>query len=142
MAEDIETVIAAFTARLDRLEEVARDAGKRAMEWRSDGHGVQGGPFDPPDLEYDISERGRHTIVYDEGWPEAAEAIHMALHDPRSVLADIAAKRKILADYREAEELRDRWLAEELPSTGDPFVRVRVLEGVIRTLAGAVEEES
>jgi hypothetical protein len=36
-------------------------------------------------------------VIYDEGGHDAADAAHIALNDPASVLADIAAKRQILA---------------------------------------------
>jgi len=38
-------------------------------------------------------------VIYDEGGHNEHQAAHIALHDPAAVLADIAAKRAILAEH-------------------------------------------
>lgn len=95
----IETDLSRLTAGLDRDAEIARAAGERATEWRSDGKGVAGGPFTPADPEWEITEQGTHTIVYDEGWPLATEALHIAAQDPRTTLLRVEAIRKVLARH-------------------------------------------
>ncbi|MBM4482260.1 hypothetical protein GS443_02760 [Rhodococcus hoagii] len=80
-------------ARLDEDDQMAREAGKRATDWRSDGVGGGGEPITWDDEGGWI---GEHTIVYSEGWPEGGEALHIARHDPARVLREVAAKRRIL----------------------------------------------
>lgn len=87
--------LARLRAGLDRDEALANAAAERAAEWRSDGSGVEGGPFDPGDPEWGIPWSGEHTIVYDEGWPKPAEAIHIAQHDPARVLRQVKRLRAI-----------------------------------------------
>ncbi|MEV0247941.1 DUF6221 family protein [Nocardia sp. NPDC050712] len=93
-----EDVLARLRAGLDADERIARAAAGRAAEWRSDGKGVEGGPFTPADPEWGILEAGEHTIVYDEGWPLAAEALHIAAFDPARVLGQVEAIRKLIAE--------------------------------------------
>lgn len=94
--------------RLTEDEEAARAAGERALEWRSDGAGVAGGPFDPrpdwidTDDQWSVWDSAKHTIVYDEGWPEKAEALHIARHDPERVLRQCAMIRAMLRRADEA----------------------------------------
>lgn len=47
---------------------------------------------------------GQDITIYDEGGHSAEQARHIARHDPRSVLADIAAKRAVLELYRPVAE--------------------------------------
>jgi hypothetical protein len=64
-------------ARYDEIEEVAREA--TAHHWRLTG------PLDAEELG-------------DAWWMAGPDKRHMELHDPATVLADIAAKRKIVED--------------------------------------------
>ncbi|MGW7398105.1 DUF6221 family protein [Streptomyces cyaneofuscatus] len=43
-----------------------------------------------------VDERDR-TVVYDEGYPTNSQSVHIALHDPESVLRRCAADRKLIA---------------------------------------------
>lgn len=125
-----ETDLARLTAGLDRDAEIARAAGERATEWRSDGKGVAGGPFTPADPEWEITEQGTHTIVYDEGWPLAPEALHIATFDPARVLSRVEALRMVM---------------EVLTAGGcswcDDDAR-KDFEPVLRALAAIYEEQS
>lgn len=126
--------LARLRAGLDRDEALARAAAERAAEWRSDGRGVEGGPFEPGDPEWAIPECGEHTIVYDEGWPKPAEAIHIAAFDPARVLRQVAAIREVVAEcetliHRAALASEDSPAAEAIlealadiypTETGDP----------------------
>lgn len=48
-------------------------------------------------VDGEIRDEDGQIVVYDEGAPVLAEAEHIALHDPCSVLADVAAVRAVLA---------------------------------------------
>jgi hypothetical protein len=51
-----------------------------------------------------------HLVVCDQGEIRTVDAMHIARHDPASVLADVAAKRSILAAYDQARSIyRDRY---------------------------------
>jgi len=81
-------------ARLDEDEAVARAAG--GLAWSTLEH---------PIWEGRIEDSRGEVIVYDEGAPTAVQAAHIARHDPARVLADVAAKRKIVALARREEYL-------------------------------------
>ena len=53
---------------------------------------------------------GAHGPVYfhDGGIPTAEQDAHIARHDPARVLAEVAAKRAILAEFEEARGLHSR----------------------------------
>ncbi|MCC3333569.1 DUF6221 family protein [Nocardia abscessus] len=104
-----DTPLSRLRAGLDRDEQLARAAAERAAEWRSDGKGVAGGPFTPADPEWGMEESGTHTIVYDEGWPLASEAHHIARQCPQATLDRVEAIREVIADYQ-----------RRLPSDDDP----------------------
>ncbi len=101
----IDTTLARLTAGLDEDDAIARAAGERSTEWRSDGKGVDGGPFTPADPEWGITESGEHTIVYDEGWPLAPEALHIARQDPKATVLRVEAIRKVIDWKRVHDEL-------------------------------------
>lgn len=88
-------IVEFLRARLDEDDQMAREAGKRATDWRSDGHGVGGGG-EPIAWDGEGGWTGEHTIVYDEGWPEGGEALHIARHDPARALREVEAKRRII----------------------------------------------
>jgi hypothetical protein len=52
-------------------------------------------------------------VIYDEGGHDAADAAHIALNDPASVLADIKAQRKILELADKADQI-ERALCDEV----------------------------
>lgn len=94
MTDGIETFIA---ARLDEDEATANAVGdERERTWTAETDGQL-------DAGYVQNGLGT-TIVYDEGRPRAAEAAHIARHDPARVLRDITAKRAMLADLVRAAE--------------------------------------
>ena len=101
-------IVEFLEARIAEDEAVAQDAGARAVEWRSSNGNVAGGgkPYvddwseDEPSTRFD----GEVTIVYDEGWPEDVEAAHIARHDPARILREVAAKRAVITQSREADE--------------------------------------
>jgi Family of unknown function (DUF6221) len=104
-------------ARWDEREAAARATGDgKARTWsaESDIH---------PDAWRVIDGHGE-VIVYDEGAPSEAEAAHIALNDPAAVLADIDAKRKLLASITEdrAESLKGD------PVYIDPYAADRYLK--------------
>lgn len=93
------TITEFLEARIAEDEALAREAGKRSLEWRSFGRSVYGGTIYEPNIaDGDESDDGYGSIhiVYDEGSPDQAEAAHIARHDPARVLAECAAKRAIL----------------------------------------------
>lgn len=96
----IDDVLARLTVGLDRDEAIARAAAERSAEWHSGGNGVSGGPFESADPEWGITESGKHAIVYDEGWPLAPEAIHIARQDPKATLDRVEAIRKVIAEHK------------------------------------------
>lgn len=78
--------------RLDEDEEAAMAASSR-VPWKMRDH----------ESDYwMITGTDGAVVVYDEGVPSEAEAHHIARHDPSRVLADVAAKRAILAEHRPA----------------------------------------
>lgn len=70
-----------------------------------------------------VEDADGFVVVYDEGSPSAQQAAHIARHDPASVLADVAAKRRIV-DFCE-------WLFQ---TPSDPSARVVALK-VLREMA-------
>jgi hypothetical protein len=81
-------------ARLDEDEAAARAAADTGDgRWTRDDP-----PWSTPGRINDGS-RDR-VIVYNEGAPDADEAAHIARHDPARVLAEVEAKRRVLARHR------------------------------------------
>lgn len=91
-------LVAFLIARLDEDERIALDAGEddTARSWtgRSNGYEDSGHVFDGHGT----------TVVYDEGRPNTAEAVHIGRHDPARVLRGVEAKRAIVASL--AKDLR------------------------------------
>lgn len=81
-------------AQLDEDERVALAARKGASGW--DGDGVW--TTDDRDSAGQCRIEGDVITIYDEGGHTEAHAKHIALWDPARVLADIDAKRRILAE--------------------------------------------
>jgi Family of unknown function (DUF6221) len=67
-------------------------AAREGSEWKQD---------DPQRYPGQISSLGG-MVVYDEGAPDEHQAAHIAIHDPRDVIADCDAKLEILAEYETA----------------------------------------
>jgi hypothetical protein len=80
-------------ARLDEREAAAKAAG--GDTWVAE-------PRTPG--SYAVACDGE-PVVYDEGAPTEEQAAHIALNDPVFVLADVAAKRRILSRHRRYGEV-------------------------------------
>ena len=85
-------------ARITEDEATAQTAAGRSGDWHSDEGGVLGGQMHEPYYDGD-KPSAEFTIVYDEGWPLASEAVHIARHDPARVLRQCAALRLILTEH-------------------------------------------
>lgn len=125
---DIEVVITGWSARLDEQERIARAIDNKQFDsgWAMEkGSVFVGGPG--------WAIRPHVGCVYET---EAAE--HIVANGPDVVLADIAAKRKVIADYRVLMDSFESQPDEEsaLISEGER----NALEGVIRTIAGTTTD--
>jgi len=123
-----ESVVAEWTARLDRMEQVARATRQVSLSWRN---------FDDDNELRDSVNAG--TVAFVPG-PQDRE--HISLNDPQAVLGRVAADRKILDQYRQAERDIQADVQNMRDTLGDlvyyHMAQKFVLEKVIRTLAGAV----
>ncbi|MFI7408745.1 DUF6221 family protein [Streptomyces sp. NPDC049627] len=128
----IDDLVVFLRARLDEDEEIARKATARqpgGETWMYDGTGVRAGS----DLKV--------------AWPQVPViAEHIARHDPARVLAEIDAKRQVIAPYavalEERESVRAR-MRKVLDSDQDEFMRLHRQESELietaRVLAPAVQ---
>lgn len=102
--------IAAFVeARLADDERIAQEATEGVSRQTDDpwsGIWSTGASYQPGLIE----DSGGGVVVYDEGSPSAAQAVHIARHDPARVLRDVAAKRRILAEVVTRIDELDRHL--------------------------------
>lgn len=105
-------MVAFINARLDDVEEQARKATPGV--WKLWGMSVMADQDGTSNAETctDVA----HTVMLDdEGKPRTFDAQHIARHDPPRVLAEVAVRRKIVANLRTAidhtwqfgEEARD-----------------------------------
>ena len=103
-------IVSAVRAHLDRIEEVAKraDYGFRWRQLDSDEYGpkVAVGTDEDAYWQREVNYQIWHCDDEQDGCPEIArgwiaEAKHIALHDPSSVLSLTAAIRKLLAEYEE-----------------------------------------
>lgn len=81
-------------ARLDEDEQVARACEGPKWLARPERDPDVDAWF-PTDVVLRTAETG-HTLWYDEGRDVQEEAVHAARHDPARVLAEVAAKRRII----------------------------------------------
>lgn len=96
MTDDI---VAWYLARLDEIERVALEAlaDSGSGEWES--------AIDTGD-RFLVDIYGGAVAVASRVWDDGSRPIdddvisHMALHDPRAILADVAAKRAIIAMHQ------------------------------------------
>ncbi|WP_377274356.1 DUF6221 family protein [Peterkaempfera sp. SMS 1(5)a] len=104
--------MAFLRARLDDDEQTARAAGGRGQQaWETDfsGEDPLGLPSWPAVVRYTTDGRLRGAVAHLPVMEERSEdrMAHIARHDPRRVLAEVDAKRRIIAEY-EANSV-DEW---------------------------------
>lgn len=96
-------------ARYDHEEQVARAASRDgAARWLAADH---------PADNYAVTDDKGQPVAYSEGSPNEEQSAHIALHDPARVLADVAAKRQVLAICQSTEHQDSRgmtWVANEV----------------------------
>jgi hypothetical protein len=83
-------IVAFLTARLDEDERIAMAAVGRAAEWWTTGPGYPEAP------EVNVVNDRDDVIAFETS---GLYAEHIARHDPARVLADVAAKRAIVARH-------------------------------------------
>lgn len=108
---------------LDERERLAQDVGGDTPEgrWHTGGH----------DGNRIIDADGT-DVAHDECHPTDEQAAHIAANDPASVLAQVAADRKLLDLYRASLEVGERTLWN-----GGEYARIAALEDVIKVRAEA-----
>jgi len=83
--------------------------GDHAVWTAEDQGGVSGGSVSSGGVmerwDGGEDEVGAYTVVYAEGYPTYAQAVHIARHDPARVMREVEAKRAILRYYSELKEL-------------------------------------
>ena len=93
----------------DRALALAAGDDEQARTWAGsdNGYSAVGGVVRDGHGEY---------VVYDEGSPNTAQALHMGVHDPRDAIADCAAKLalldfccRVIADDEGHEYWSDGW---------------------------------
>lgn len=87
--------VAWLTGAIDETERVAREAVRCAYpydrepptgHWRAAGDGR-------------VEDENGETVTFDEGAPTDEQRLHIATHDPQSVLARVEADRGVLARH-------------------------------------------
>jgi hypothetical protein len=110
------TLVEFLQARLSEDELIALAAVDGSPQWRSS--------YDYRDVK---DEQGHYVVQADARHPSVEQAAHMARHSPARVLADVAAKRAVIADYLRHE------------ATGDLLAR-GVVEDILRGLCSVHAE--
>jgi hypothetical protein len=87
-------LIAFLRVRLDEDEQAAQAAG--GDQWTPQGH---------PSDTVAIYDSHREPVVYDEGAPSEAQMRHISRHDPARVLAEVDAKRRLLAAFEQVSQI-------------------------------------
>jgi hypothetical protein len=151
MASDL---VAFLAARLDEDEAAAREATAGPWEWEQEikdpaEWGDDGLHLVSKAVTWmDSGGGGPHPTVVLSGWGhdawglnvEDGDKAHIARHDPARVLRDVAAKRAILAEYKESLQFPYD-LPEGIADGRDDDERERdaylidLLDGVVRHLA-------
>jgi hypothetical protein len=106
-----------FRAQVEADKAAAELAAREGSQWK------QADPLRYPGA---IASLGG-MVVYDEGAPDEHQAAHIAIHDPRDVIADCDAKLAVL-DFRDLAETWER-------AAGKPQKQAEVLRIVVRQLA-------
>lgn len=83
-----------------RLDEAARMAQAAIHNGASRWHTELDREYDG----YAVADEHGEPVAHNEGSPTTAQAAHIAEHDPARVLAEVNAKRRILARYTSAVE--------------------------------------
>lgn len=110
-----ETDLARLTAGLDRDAEIAQAACDSARadtmgdagDWfvdEQDGRGSAGVTSGFPQRVVGRSGDANGVVVYDEGYPHVEQARHIATFDPKRVLRQVEAHRRILARHAPIEQ--------------------------------------
>jgi len=104
-------IVEFLTARLDAQSAVAEASGGGVWDMDSDGE----------TCAVNDSSTGE-SVVYVEGGLTLEEGQHIALNDPAYVLADIAAKRQILAAHQREVLTSDGSMPDECYHCCEPWV--------------------
>lgn len=93
-------LLAWLETAITERETAAREAcdggeGRWHNGWCPDGELEEG----ETDSGCGVSDERDRTVVYDEGRPNKAQSVHIALNDPASVLRRCAADRKLIAEH-------------------------------------------
>jgi hypothetical protein len=119
-------------ARLDEEAEVAR-----AAMINSGGEWAQVDPVRAP-CRVEDTTRG-YVVVNDDGWTTSEQAAHIARHDPARVLAEVEAKRRIIALWKAADDdaAGERRYADSYDTgvSGWPMGREDAFSDALRLLA-------
>jgi hypothetical protein len=110
------TLVEFLQARLAEDELTALAAVDDSPHWRAS--------YDYRDVK---DEHGHYVVQADPRYPSLEQAAHIARHSPARVLADVEAKRAVIADY-----LR-------LDAAGELLARGRV-EDILRSLCSVFSE--
>ncbi|MFI5955829.1 DUF6221 family protein [Cryptosporangium sp. NPDC051539] len=127
-------------ARYDEIEQTARAAVEASGNRGGGGvwvaaADVADGERDPWDNDesgyvlYADGDNRRDVLIYDEGSCRVEQARHIALHDPASVLLDVALKRRLVdlhdeTGHRDCSYCRYQggdWPCETLRLMAQPF---------------------
>jgi hypothetical protein len=126
------TLVEWLTAILDEDERVARAAFGRTgvWEWQCNHVDYDGNLVHPLQPSHDLCAKldCDEITIYDEGGHSPEQARHIALHDPAAVLADIAAKRRLL-------NLCAEWTAMARSTPGSAWYLLGNADKVCRLLA-------
>lgn len=95
----VEDLAAFLQARLDEDEQTARQSAAEGGEhWRYEQWAERDGDSIRPDQILSVGNRVVNVQRLEGGTLRPGEAEHVARHDPARVLADVAAKRRILGE--------------------------------------------
>jgi hypothetical protein len=121
---DLPDLVAWLRAQIDEDERVARAAIDRTTvkDWANRSDKPDSGHWSIEDLTDDdwyaiVDQQNRQIIVYNEGRPDLHQARHIARHDPARLLAEVAAKRRLI-------EVAVGAIESAQPLTGNRIVRL------------------
>lgn len=124
-------IVEFLTACLDEREAVALAAqGTTRGIWTQ---------VDPDRRPGRIEDDYGDVVTYDESSPDEAQGRHIAANDPAAVLADIAAQRAIIEDYRVVianNAIEDATQPDEVRAAARELI-IKTLRMVLLRLASA-----